>query len=454
FQKMMIELKYDIEVSKILEFYKGYITNMNKDEKQTMLNKFYDKIHKEGKPAVVMFRSEKCPPCDVFEPIFKKYADAFDENINFFLMDIADVPAVADKLQIRSMPTLVFIQNREESCARLSGYIEPLDLKDRIQNVLGGTCPKCTREKLCADVLILGAGPAGLSAAIYTARSKLYTIVIDRSFPGGQVSTSYTIENYAGTGGVIEGPVLMEKMVAQAKSFGAEIVELKEITGMNLLGEVKHVETEDVDYYAKLVIIATGAQPKHLPVEGEEDFRGRGLHYCATCDGALYQDAEIIVVGGGESAVEESLNLIKFASKITILVRRDKFTATKAMQEELLKNPNINVLWNTEITGLTGDMFLEKVLLKNNKTGKTSEMPIEGVFIFIGMIPRTELLKDVIQTDDFGYIITDENMATNVPGVYAAGDVRKKPVKQIANAVGDGAVAAIFAEKYISSLED
>jgi thioredoxin reductase (NADPH) len=427
---------------------------MNKDEKQTILNNFFERIHKGGKPAIVMFRSEKCLPCDTFEPIFDKYSKGFNNGINFFKVDIADEPIVAGEMKIRSMPTLVFLRNGEEACSRLSGYIEAPAFKEKIENVLGGTCPKMGRARVCADVLILGAGPAGLSAALYTARAKLYTIVIDRAFPGGQVSTSYTIENYPGTGGVIEGPALMEKMVAQAKSFGAEIVELKEITKVNLIEDVKHIETEDTDYYAKAVIIATGAQPRHLPVDKEEDYRGRGLHYCATCDGALYQDAEIIVIGGGESAVEEAVNLTNFASKVTVMARRDRFTATKAVQEELLENPKIDVMFNTEITGLSGDMFLDKVFIKNNFTGEESEMPIEGVFIFIGMIPRTDLIKDVIQTDESGYIITDENMATNLPGVYAAGDVRKKPVKQIANAVGDGAVAAIFAEKYISSIED
>ncbi|MDX1359303.1 MAG: FAD-dependent oxidoreductase, partial [Clostridia bacterium] len=321
---------------------------MNKEERNAILNSFYDRVHEGGKKAAVMFRSVKCPPCDAFEPVFRKYAEAYKKDINFLVLDIADEPVPAEELQIKSMPTVLFLDNREESCARLSGYIEGPDFKDKIENVLGGTCPKCSREKLCADVLVLGAGPAGLSAAIYTARSKLYTIVIDRTFPGGQVATSYTIENYAGTGGVIEGPVLMENMVKQAESFGAEIVELKEITSVDLTGDVKHVATEDVDYYASAVIIATGAQPKHLPVDREDEYTGRGLHYCATCDGALYQDAEIIVVGGGDSAVEEAINLTNFVSKITMMVRKDKFSATKAMQEELSENSKISVMWNSE----------------------------------------------------------------------------------------------------------
>lgn len=433
---------------------KGYIYSMEKEDKKIILNKFYEEVHNNGKPAVVLFRIKKCPQCDVFEPIFNKYSMIFSKDINFITIDLDDNPIVAKATKVRSLPTVLFIKNREEACSRLSGYIEGPEFKNKIENVLGGTCPKMGRAKVNADVIILGAGPAGLSAAIYTARSKLYTIVIDRALPGGQVSTSYTIENYAGTGGSIEGPVLMEKMVKQAISFGAEIVELKEIVGVELNGKVKHIISEDIDYYARAVIIATGAQPKPLPVKKEDEYKGRGLHYCATCDGALYQDTDIIVVGGGDSAVEEAVNLTKFASKVTVIVRKDKFSATKAAQDALKENSKINVLWNTEITELKGDMFLSSVILKNNQTEKLTEMPIEGVFIFIGMFPRTELFKDVIHTDKYGYIITDENMATKIPGVYAVGDVRHKTVRQIANAVGDGAVAAVFVEKHINSKED
>lgn len=438
----------------IIKISKGYIYCMNKEEKKSIVDKFYKEIHTDGKPAVVMFRIKKCPQCDVFEPVFNKYSEIFSNDVNFVTVDLNDKPIVVEALKVRSLPTVIFIKNREEACSRLSGYIEGLELKDKIENVLGGTCPEMGRAKVCADVIILGAGPAGLSAAIYTARSKLYTIVIENALPGGQVSTSYTIENYAGTGGAIEGPVLMGKMVDQAVSFGAEIVELKEVMGIELNGKVKHIITEDIDYYARAVIIATGAQPKPLSVDREEEYKGRGLHYCATCDGALYQDVDIIVVGGGDSAVEEAVNLTKFASKVTVISRKEKFTAARAGQDALKENPKINVLWNTEIVELKGEMFLSSVVLKNNKTEELTEMPIEGVFIFVGMSPKTELFKDAVQTDKYGYIITDENMATNIPGVYAVGDVRRKTVRQIANAVGDGAVAAVFVEKHINFSEN
>ncbi|MFO7610910.1 MAG: thioredoxin-disulfide reductase [Clostridia bacterium] len=413
-----------------------------------------DEMNFNGKPGVALFITDDCPPCEVVVPVHGKFSKIYEKDINFVTINIKDKPDLVEKYKIRSMPTLLFMKEGKEACSRLGGYIETDEFRGRIENVLGGKCPKISRQKVTADVIILGAGPAGLSAAIYTARSKLYTIVIDRGLPGGQVATTYTVENYAGTDGPIEGPALMENMVKQAESFGAGIIELKEVTGIDLNGSVRHVSTEDTDYYAKSVIIATGAQPRHLTVARADELQGKGIHYCATCDGALYQGAEILVVGGGNSAVEEAVNLSKFASKITLVHILDSFTATKAGQNALFRNPKINVSWSSEIVELIGEKFLEKVVIKNRKSGKKTTIDAEGIFAFIGMIPRTELFKGSVDMDEKGYILTDENMETSIPGVYACGDVRRKSIRQIANAVGDGAVAAIFAEKYISSLED
>lgn len=433
---------------------KGYNSCMNNEEKKAVLNKFLEKIHEDGKPGVVLFYSDDCPPCDAFKPVFKKLEMGFSGDINFHSVNLKDEPVVSEKLKIRSMPTVIFLKNGEEACSRVSGYIEPMDVKEKLENVLGGTCPKGSREKITADVAIIGAGPAGLSAALYTARAKLYTVIIDRAMPGGQVATTFTIENYAGTDGPITGPELVENMVGQVETLGAELIELQEITKVDFSGKLKHISSEATDYYVKAVIIATGAQPRLLPVEKEEEYRGRGLHYCATCDGALYQDAEILVVGGGNSGVEEAHNLTKFAKKVTLITRKDHLTATQAGQKAFFANPKTDVIWNTEVEELKGNVFLDKVLLKNIKTGKTKEFKADGIFTFIGMIPRTEIFKGHVKIDENGYIITDDNMETDIPGVYACGDVRKKYVRQIANAVGDGAVAAIFAEKFISSEDE
>lgn len=425
---------------------------MSNEKEISVLKEFIDEIHSGDKPGVAFFYSEDCPPCKAFMPVFEKFSKIFKDSVNFKYVNMIKEKEIADKLKVRSMPSLLFFRNGEEACSRLSGYIETSDIKEKIENVLGGKCPKMSKQKVIADVLILGAGPAGLAAAIYTARSKLYTVVIDRALPGGQVSTTFTIENYPGSDGSIEGYVLMGNMIKQAQSFGAEIVELKEIMKVDFQNEMKHVVTEDTDYYAKSVIIATGAQPRHLPLVREEELRGKGLHYCATCDGALYQGADIMVVGGGNSAVEEAVNLTTFASSVTLVTRSDKLDATQAGEDALLKHPRIKVMWNSEIKQLLGENFLEKVILKNRKTGAETEVEMEGIFAFIGMIPKTGLFKNIIDIDNSGYILTDENMETSEPGVYACGDVRKKSVRQIANAVGDGAIAAIYAEKYIASL--
>ncbi|MCX7747879.1 MAG: thioredoxin-disulfide reductase [Clostridia bacterium] len=306
------------------------------------------------------------------------------------------------------------------------------------------------RQKVYCDVLILGAGPAGLSAAIYAARAKLFTVLIDEGLPGGQVSTTYHVANYPGTNGVIRGLDLVENMKKQALDFGAQIDDLKEITAVNLAGEEKFVQTEDADYYAKSVIIATGAEPRKLPAEGEREFRGRGIHYCATCDGALYQDANVLVVGGGNSAVEEAVFLTRYAKQVTIVHQFDHFQASKAAQDEALKNPNINVIWNSEVRKVYGESFVKGVTVENIKTKETSEIETEGLFVYIGMQPKTDLFKNQIRLNEYGYIPTDEDMRTNIPGVFAAGDVRDKKIRQISTASGDGTIAGIMVERFIN----
>ncbi|HEY9060354.1 MAG TPA: thioredoxin-disulfide reductase [Pseudobacteroides sp.] len=301
------------------------------------------------------------------------------------------------------------------------------------------------------DVLIIGAGPAGLTAAIYAARSKLHTVVIDTSLPGGQVASTFHIANYPGTNGVIRGIDLMENMKKQALDFGAQIDDMQSIKSIDFTGEEKYIKTDTNDYYAKSVIIATGAEPRKLPVESERQFRGRGIHYCATCDGALYVDANVIVVGGGTSAVEESLFLTRYAKSITIINRSGQFKASRSSVDEVLKNPQIKVLWNTEIKDVSGENFVQKVVFHNKETGETTEMDTDGIFVYIGMEPNVSLFKGILNISEYGYIITDNNMSTNVPGVFAAGDIRDKEIRQISTAVGDGTIAGIMAERFIGN---
>ncbi|MHB9096001.1 MAG: thioredoxin-disulfide reductase [Eubacteriales bacterium] len=306
------------------------------------------------------------------------------------------------------------------------------------------------RRRYDCDAVILGGGPAGLTSAIYLARAKLKTLVIDEGLPGGQVSTTFHVSNYPGTNGTIMGKDLMGNMVEQAMSFGAEVQDLKEVQEINLWGDIKYIKTEDTDCYAKCVILCTGAEPKKLPAEGEREYRGRGVHYCATCDGAMYQDRKLVVAGGGNSAVEGAVYLTRFASHVTVVHQFDHFQASQAAQDELSKNPNIDVIWDSEVRKVEGDAMVKGVVIQNVKTGETRAVTADGVFVYIGMQPRSEIFKEQVRLNEWGYITTDEKLQTNIDGVFAAGDVRDKTVRQIATAVGDGAVAGLMAEKRIT----
>lgn len=401
-------------------------------------------------PVVAYFYADDCLPCTKFSQLFERTAATLSEHLKFVKIFRPHNRQLAEKYSVKSSPIVIFFKDGKEVCSRLNGYISFPEFKESLENILEKKCDSKEKTIVHCDVLIIGAGPAGLTAAIYAARSKLHTIVMDSSLPGGQVASTYHIANYPGTNGVIRGIDLMDNMKKQAMDFGAQIDDMQSIKSIDFTGDEKHVQTEANDYYAKSVIIATGAEPRKLPVESEREFRGRGIHYCATCDGALYTDANVIVVGGGTSAVEESLFLTRYAKSITVVNRSTEFKASRSSVDELLKNPQINVLWNTEVKEVLGQNFVQKVKLCNNKTGESKEMDIDGIFVYIGMVPNTSLFKDVLNLSEYGYIITDNNMATNIPGVFAAGDIRDKEIRQITTAVGDGTIAGIMAERYVS----
>lgn len=401
-------------------------------------------------PVVVAFYSEDCPPCASFINVFKRSAEIYGEHMRFVMIHRQHNRQLAESLSIKSSPTVLFFENGKELCFRMNGYINNPEFKKAVEKVIGGECKNKERQKIYCDVLILGGGPAGLSAAMYSARAKLFTVVIDEGLTGGQVSTTYHVANYPGTNGVVRGMDLMENMKRQALEFGAQIDELKLINNINLEGNEKYVETDDTDYYAKAVIIATGAVPRKLPAEGEEEYRGRGVHYCATCDGAMYQDANVFVVGGGEAALEEAVFLTRYAKHVTIINRSDKFRASKGTQDEAMKNPNISVILDTVVRKVNGDTFMKSIEIENVKTNEIKEIEADGLFVYIGTEPKTDFLKGKLKLSENGYIDTDENMKTDIPGVFAAGDVRNKTVRQIATATGDGVIAGVMAERYVN----
>lgn len=298
------------------------------------------------------------------------------------------------------------------------------------------------------DVVVLGGGPAGLTAAIYASRARLSTLLVEKGYPGGQLMICENIENFPGFAGG-PGMQLSETMREQAEKFGMQ-TRIAEITRLDLLGLEKLLYTADNDVIrAKTVILSLGARPKQLGVPGESEFLGRGVSYCAVCDGAFFKDKRLAVIGGGDTAVEDSVFLTRYASTVNIIHRRDKLRAQRIIQERALTNPMVDVHWNSVVKRIEGGASVEHIVLENVLTREQSKLPVDGVFILIGLDPNTRVIEGQVNLDDLGYIITDENMHTNIPGVFAAGDVRHKLLRQIVTACADGAIAATAAEKYI-----
>lgn len=307
------------------------------------------------------------------------------------------------------------------------------------------------------DCIIIGAGPAGISAGIYAARASMKTIIIEKGTPGGLIAKTDEIANYPGVEDVPTGLELIERMIKQAKSFGAKFI-TDTVVNVDLSGTTKVVYGESDTYEGKSVIIATGSNPRLLNVPGEKEFTGKGIAYCATCDAPFFQDLDIYVVGSGEAAVEEAMYLTKFGRSVTLLVRKDKLSVAKSIEEKALKCEKLNIMWNVEVESFEGTGLLGAMNIVNNKTGeKTKIVPREGdmifgVFIFVGYIPESTIFSGKIDTDR-NYIVSDETMKTSVEGVFVAGDVRVKELRQVVTAVNDGAIAAINARKYVESLK-
>ncbi len=299
------------------------------------------------------------------------------------------------------------------------------------------------------NVIIIGGGPAGLTAGLYASRARLKAILLEAMIVGGQMVTTDIVENYPGFAQGISGAELTAIMEEQAKRFGLTM-ETEEVTGLDVAGDKKKVKTAGKEYRADTIIICTGTEYRKLGIPGEAEFTGRGVSYCATCDGPFFKDSKIVVVGGGDSALTEALFLTKFANEITIIHRRDALRATKIYQERAFANPKINFLWNSVVEEIRGNQNVESILVKNVASNEVMEVPTEGLFMFIGIEPKTAFLKGVVELDESGYILADENnLQTSVDGIFAAGDARKKLLRQVVTAVGDGATAAFAAEKYL-----
>jgi thioredoxin reductase (NADPH) len=413
---------------------------------------FQNVVLKSNIPVIVDFYSEDCAPCEVLAPIYEKMADKYGQYIKFVKILRQNNRDFAKSINVSSSPTVLFYKDGKEVGTRLNGFMNKPQVQIAIEDILGEVIPKEPMQRVDCDILILGAGAAGLSAAIYAARAKMNTVLIDESVPGGQTASTYHVANYPGTPGVVRGKEIIQNMREQAKSFGARIDDLKEIAEVKLQDKIKHVRTEDTEYYAKAIIIASGARPRALNAESADEFKGRGVHYCATCDGSMYQDRKIVVVGGGNSAVEEAVFLTRFASHVTIIHQFDNFQASKTAQEEAFKNNKIDIIWDSEVRKVNGQGHaLTGVVIENLKTNQHSEVPTEGAFVYIGTEPMSKMYQGQIDMDKWGYIIAAEDTKTSVDGVFVAGDIRTKPIRQVVTAASDGAVAGIMAERYLVS---
>lgn len=301
------------------------------------------------------------------------------------------------------------------------------------------------------DVIIIGGGPAGLGAAIYSSRARMSTLIIEKAGCGGLIAITDNLENYPGFEKGINGFELTSKMEQQARTSGAEIT-YGEVVAIETDETLKKVILTDKTYITKTIIIASGSSFKKLGVQGEEEFIGRGISFCATCDGPFFKNKEVAVIGGGNSALQEALFLTKFASKVTLIHRRNEFRAAKILQERVAAEPKIKIILDTVVEEITGTQTIEKIKVRNVNSSAAEEIPVDGVFIFIGWTPNTKfLMNNKIALDEKGYILTDEQMKTAIDGIYACGDVRKKSLRQVVTAVSDGATASVSAHQYIES---
>jgi len=407
-----------------------------------------------GGKVVLDFYSTECPPCEALAPKFEGLAKLYGEDIKFVKMFRQQNKPLAEKLGVKSSPTLLFFDKGEQLSNSLSGGIKRSDIihqldsmlpEDRVKEIKAVIKPTVSEF----DVLILGAGPGGLTAGLYLCQSKINTVLIDIALPGGHVSTTHEVSNYPGFIDPQPGYMLSHNMSEQTKLCGTIYKVAVDVTKIDL--EKKEVVVDEFETIkAKKIIIATGTSPNLMGIPGEKELKGKGISYCATCDAKYFGDKEAVIIGGGNSAVEEAGFISKFASKITMVHQFDKFTANKQAQDKLFANPKISTLFEHEPRSFvrSGDKIITEI--EDLKTKEVKSIESDGVFVFIGMKPNIDLFRDKLTLDNWGYIKTNEDMQTSMPGVYAVGDVISKKYRQITTAVADGTIAAIAIAKELN----
>jgi thioredoxin reductase (NADPH) len=404
-----------------------------------------------GGKVVLDFFSTECPPCEALASKFEDLSRLYGSDIKFLKIFRQGNRELAEKLGVKSSPTLLFFNNGQEVSTRLTGGIKKSDIINNLDSMLPADKVKEIKSLIKPsvsefDVIILGAGPGGLTAGLYLCQSKINTVLIDIALPGGHVATTHEVSNYPGFIEPQAGYMLSHSMSEQTKLCGTIYKVAVDITRVDL--EKKEVIIDEYETVkAKRIIIATGTTPNLTGAPGEKELKGKGISYCATCDAKYYNDKEVIVIGGGNSAVEESEYITRFVNKLTIVHQFDKLTANKQAQDRVFKNPKINILFENEPRAFIkeGDKIVTEV--ENVKTKERRKLVSDGVFIFIGMKPNIDLFRDKLELDSWGFIKTDEDMRTSVQGVYAVGDVISKKYRQITTAVADGTIAAMAIAK-------
>jgi thioredoxin reductase (NADPH) len=404
-----------------------------------------------GDRVVLDFYSSECPPCEALAPKFEGLSALYGKDIKFLKIFRQQNRELADKLEVKSSPTLLFYDKGKEVAGRLSGGIKRSDIIYHLDSMIPDEKVKSIKSLIKPtvsefDVIVLGAGPGGLTAGLYLCQARINTVMVDIALPGGHVSTTHEVSNYPGFIEPQAGYMLSHNMSEQTKLCGTVYKVAVDVTRVDL--KKKEVVIDEFETLrAKRIIIATGTSPNLTGAPGEKELKGTGISYCATCDAKYFADKEVVVIGGGNSAVEESDFIARFTSKITMVHQFEKLTANKKAQEKLLANPKINVLYEHEPRSFAKEGNQIVTVVEDLKTKKQRKLFSDGVFIFIGFKANIGLFTDKLELDQWGYIKTDADMHTNIPGVYAVGDVISKKYRQITTAVADGTIAAIAIAK-------
>ena len=416
------------------------ILNMNAES--------YRKFTQAKQPVMVEFSAPWCVYCRRLAPALESVAEEYRDTLVFGAVNIDDEPELAQSEKIEVVPTLLIYQNGQvlgsivapESRAQLVAFIEEtLQHREQEANI----------TEHIYDMIVVGGGPGGYTAALYAARAGLDTVVLEKLSAGGQMALTEQIDNYPGFEDGIDGFSLGEKMKRGTERFGVE-TKLTEVLSLDLSGAVKKAETSEGPLLARTIVLATGAGPRELGIEGEQELIGKGVNYCAACDGMFYKNKTVVIAGGGNTAAADALILSRICKKVIVVHRRDTLRATKIYHEPLMKAENVEFRWDSEIIELLHDEKVIGIRLRNVKTGEETTLACDGVFVSIGRKPSSELVKDQVEVDPAGYIIADESTRTNIPGVFAVGDVRTKALRQVVTAVADGATAVHYAEEYLA----